>query len=70
MVFGKANFTIMLIGIGIIALGFVLMSLETAEYGFGTLGLNVGPMALLVGFILQFVAIMAKPKNKGEQGQA
>lgn len=56
--FTPANYRLMLIGIGIIALGFVIMSLETAEFGFGILGLTVGPIVVMAGFGFQFYAIL------------
>lgn len=64
LAFGKINYIIMLVGIGLIILGFTVMSLETAEYGFGVLGLTVGPITVMVGFLVQFVAILYRPKNK------
>lgn len=60
--FGKTNYMIMIGGIALMVLGFVLMSLETAEYGFGTLGLYVGPILLALGLIVEFAAILYKGK--------
>lgn len=62
--FGKTNYAIMIGGIALMVLGFVLMSLETAEYGFGTLGLTVGPVLLAAGLIVEFAAILYKDKSK------
>lgn len=53
----------MLAGIGVVALGFILMSLETAEYGFGSLGLTVGPITIMTGLGIGFFAIMHRPKK-------
>lgn len=64
MVFGKMNYTIMLIGIALLVCGFLIMCLETAEYGFGNLGLTIGPFFLLAGFLVEFVAILYKGKNE------
>jgi hypothetical protein len=63
LVFNKVNFGIMLAGVALLVLGFVVMSLETAEYGFGPSGLTVGPILLLLGFLVQFVAILYKRKE-------
>ena len=57
---------IMIGGALVILLGFFIMSLETAEYGFGTLGLSVAPIIVLIGFGIEFVAILYKPKEKKE----
>jgi len=62
--FHAANYRIMLIGLGIIMLGFVVMSLDKEEFGFGVLGLTVGPIITVAGFIFEFWAIMRKPANK------
>lgn len=60
--FGKKNYILMLVGIGILILGFTLMSLDSEDYGFGTLGLTVGPITVMVGFIVEFFAILSKPE--------
>jgi len=61
--FSKQNYLLMLIGIAVLIIGFVTMSLDKAEYGFGFLGLTLGPIIVMVGFVIQFFAIMFKPKN-------
>ncbi len=61
--FSKINYIIMLAGIAILALGYIVMSMETAEYGFGTLGLTVGPILLMLGFVVEFFAIFYKQKR-------
>jgi hypothetical protein len=60
--FGKKNYTLMLIGIAILILGFILMSLDDQKYGFGTLGLTIGPLTVIVGFVVEFFAILSKPE--------
>ncbi len=54
----------MLIGIGIIVLGFIIMGLDNEPHGFGVLGLTVGPIVILSGFIFQFYAIFARSEKK------
>lgn len=54
----------MLIGIGIIVLGFIIMGLDNEQHGFGVLGLTVGPIVTLAGFIFQFYAIFARSEKK------
>ena len=61
--FSSANYMMMLIGIGVIMLGFVIMSLDSAEFGFGFLGLTLGPIITVLGFIIEFWAILRKPAN-------
>lgn len=61
--FSKSNYTFMIIGILLILGGFVIMSMDSAEFGFGALGLTVGPLVVMVGFILEFFAILRKPAS-------
>lgn len=58
--FGKMNYTLMLVGIATILIGFFVMSLDKTEFGFGFLGLTLGPIIVLSGFGLQFFAILKK----------
>ena len=60
--FGRQNYTLMLAGIGIILAGFFIMSLDKEEFGFGFLGLTLGPIVVMSGFVLEFFAILARPK--------
>lgn len=53
----------MLIGIGLIVLGFVLIGLDGEPHGNGVLGLTVGPIVTLAGFIFEFYAIFAKSEK-------
>lgn len=59
--FGRRNYTLMLIGIGVILMGFFIMSLDKEEFGFGFLGLTLGPIVVMSGFLLEFFAILARP---------
>ena len=61
--FGRQNYTLMLIGIGVILAGFFIMSLDKEEFGFGFLGLTLGPIVVMSGFVLEFFAILARPKK-------
>lgn len=60
--FGRKNYILMLVGIGILILGFTLMSLDDQEYGFGFLGITLGPITVMIGFIVEFFAILSKPE--------
>ncbi|MBU1820492.1 MAG: DUF3098 domain-containing protein [Bacteroidetes bacterium] len=61
--FHASNYRMMLIGLATILIGFFIMSLDTEEFGFGVLGLTVGPLIAIVGFIVEFWAILRKPSN-------
>jgi hypothetical protein len=61
--FGRQNYVLMLAGIGIILAGFFIMSLDKEEFGFGFLGLTLGPIVVMGGFVLEFFAILARPKE-------
>ena len=62
MPFNSKNYKLMIIGIVIILTGFVIMSVDGEEYGYGFLGLTLGPLVVLFGFIFQFFAIFHKGK--------
>ena len=61
--FGRRNYTFMLAGIGVILLGFFIMSLDKEEFGFGFMGLTLGPIVVMSGFMLEFFAILSRPKR-------
>lgn len=60
--FNKSNYILMVIGVAIIFSGFFIMTLDTEDYGYGFLGLTLGPIIVLIGFIFQFFAIFHKGK--------
>jgi Protein of unknown function (DUF3098) len=59
----RINYIIMLAGIATIALGFVIMAIDGEPHGFGFLGLTLGPIIVMAGFMAQFFAILYRPKN-------
>lgn len=59
--FGPRNYRLMFIGLALLAAGFITMTLDTADYGEGFLGITLGPILLVIGFLVEFWAIMAKP---------
>ncbi|AYA35665.1 DUF3098 domain-containing protein [Hymenobacter oligotrophus] len=61
--FGPRNYRLMFIGLALLAAGFITMSLDTADYGEGFLGLTLGPILLALGFTVEFFAIMAKSSS-------
>jgi hypothetical protein len=62
--FTKVNYIIMIAGILVMGLGFIIMSNDNEPHGFGFLGLTLGPLVLMAGFIIEFVAIFYKEKKK------
>jgi len=58
----KANYVIMIAGLIVLATGFFIMTLDSEPYGFGFPGLTLGPLTVLLGFVIQFFAIFYQPK--------
>ena len=61
MPFGKVNYQLMIAGIAVLLTGFFIMSLDKEEFGFGFLGLTLGPLVVMTGFIIELFAILKKP---------
>ena len=62
--FSKKNYILMLIGIAVIVVGFTIIGLDPEPHGFGVMGLTLGPIVTLAGFIFEFYAIFYKEKKK------
>ncbi|UEG50417.1 DUF3098 domain-containing protein [Ferruginibacter lapsinanis] len=69
--FGKENYMLMLGGLIVLALGFFLMAggkspdptkFNDAEI-YSTTRITVAPLLIVIGFIIEIVAIMKKPKT-------
>ncbi len=60
---------IMIAGVVVLVIGFIIMTMDTEPYGFGFLGLTLGPTIVMIGFLMQFVAIMYKPKSNSDKDQ-
>jgi hypothetical protein len=54
----------MIIGIVTLATGFVIMSLDQQPHGFGFLGLTLGPIIVMAGFVIEIFAILITPEEK------
>lgn len=50
----------MVAGLLTIIVGFIVMTLDSEPFGFGVLGLTVGPIIVMLGFIIEFFAIFSK----------
>jgi hypothetical protein len=61
MAFGRQNYILMIAGIAVLIVGFVIMSMDKEPFGFGVLGLTVGPIVVMIGFIIEFFAILRNP---------
>jgi len=62
--FGKKNYQLMIIGVLTLVGGFIIMSLDKQQHGFGFLGLTLGPIIVMAGFVIEIVAILHKPTKK------
>ncbi len=63
LAFNKSNYIMMLVGIGVLAIGFFIMTLDKEDYGFGFLGITLGPIVVMIGFAVEFFAIFHKSKK-------
>lgn len=61
--FKPVNYKLMLAGIGLLILGFFIMTLDKETYGFGFLGITLGPIIVLLGFMLEFFAILYRGRR-------
>jgi hypothetical protein len=59
--FGKKNYQWMIVGIILLVSGFIIMSLDKEPHGFGFLGLVLGPVTVMAGFVVEIYAILHKP---------
>lgn len=57
MPLGSRDIKILLAGIAIMVVGFIVMTLDKEEFGFGFLGLTLGPVLVLVGIIIPIFAL-------------
>lgn len=64
LIFDKKNYTYLIVGIAVLLLGFVIMSLDSEKYGFGFMGLTLGPIVVMIGFVIPFFAIFAKSDSE------
>ncbi len=62
--FGRKNYLFMIVGLVVLAIGFIIMTLDEQPYGEGFMGITLGPIILVIGFIIEFFAIMVKDRKK------
>ena len=65
--FGKKNYILMFVGLLFLALGLFIMTQDTEQYGFGFMGIVLGPIVIMIGFIIEFFAIFVTNKVKEEE---
>ncbi len=63
LAFNRNNYILMIAGIITLTIGFIVMTLDNEQYGFGFLGLTLGPIIVMIGFIIEIFAILIKPKK-------
>ena len=69
--FGKENYILLLVGLGFIVLGFILMSgggsedpnVFNGDELFSFRRITLAPIVVILGFIIEIVAIMKKPRD-------
>jgi len=62
--FGKKNYQWMIIGVVALILGFTIMTMDKEPYGFGFLGITLGPIVVLIGFVIEIFAILHTPEKE------
>jgi hypothetical protein len=62
--FSKKNYQLMVVGLVVIAVGFVIMALDPKPHGFGFLGITLSPVVVLTGFVIEVFAILYTPSSK------
>jgi hypothetical protein len=61
--FSKKNYQLMILGIITLIVGFTIMSIDNEEFGFGFLGLTLGPIIVMLGFVIEIFAVLYTPKK-------
>jgi hypothetical protein len=62
--FGPYNYRLMWVGLFLLAAGFITMMFgDKANYGEDFIGITLGPLLLLAGFLVEFAAIMVRDKS-------
>lgn len=64
--FGKKNYQWMIIGVVALIVGFTIMTMDKEPYGFGFLGITLGPIVVLTGFVIEIFAILHTPQKESK----
>jgi hypothetical protein len=70
-IFGKRNYTLLIVGLVFVAIGFILMigggsddpNVFNPEI-FSFRRITLAPILILIGFVIEIFAIMSKPKDE------
>jgi len=65
-VLSTAHYRVLLASLLVLASGFSLMCLDTEPYGFGSLGLTIGPVLVVLGLLLPFFSIFSLKAKPGK----
>ncbi len=68
MVFSRANYLLLLVGLVIIAVGYIIMRMENEVDGF--ISLYIAPILILGGYLEIMYAIFYQPKDRSESEAA
>ncbi len=71
IVLGKQNYTLMLVGLVVIIIGFILMSggksedpnVFNADEVYSNRRIVIAPIVVILGFVIEIVAVFYKPKK-------
>ena len=62
--FGPRNYRLMWAGLALLAAGFITMMFgDKSNYGEDFVGITLGPLLLIAGFIVEFAAIMVRDES-------
>ena len=64
--FNKRNYQWMVMGVITLIAGFTIMTLDKEPHGFGFLGLTLGPIVVLIGFVIEIFAILHTPEKESK----
>ncbi len=53
----------MILGVVTLIVGFTIMSMDQEQHGFGFMGLTLGPIVAMAGFIIEIFAIIHSPQE-------
>jgi len=56
----------MIIGVATVVIGFTIMTMDKSPHGFGFLGITLGPIIVLAGFVVEIFAILRTPEKENK----
>ncbi len=59
----SSDIRILIAGFVVMFIGFIIMTLDEEPFGFGFLGLTLGPILVLIGVIIPIFSLF-RPRNK------